>query len=150
MKLRDRNHGQDGHTGVGHGEEAGTDTVSELAGVPEDGPGGHEVGVPRDEGGEGAGRAGLEVHDPLAVEAGVGAAVVGQAGEEVEELEVGGEAELDLFQVQQLHDGGQVLVVLRPPFPVGQDEGPVNPGVSVPLLLPWVQLVRLGEPAGIQ
>ena len=150
MKLRDRNHGQDGHTGVGHGEEAGTDTVSELAGVPEDGPGGHEVGVPRDEGGEGAGCAGLEVHDPLTVEAGVGAAVVGQAGEEVEELEVGGEAELDLFQVQQLHDGGQVLVVLRPPFPVGQDEGPVNPGVSVPLLLPWVQLVRLGEPAGIQ
>ena len=149
MKFRNGDDRQDGHPGVGHGEQAGADAVSELRGVLENGPGGHEVGVPCDEGGEGAGRAGLQVHDPLTVEAGVGAAVGGQAGEEVEQLQVGGEAELNLLEVQKLDDGGQVAVVLRPPLTMGQDEGPVDPRVLLALLLPRGKLVRLREPAGI-
>ena len=148
MELRNGDHRQDGHPGVGHGEQAGTDAVCELPGVLEDGPSGHEVGVLVDEGGEGAGRAGLQVHDPLTVEAGVGAAVGGQAGEQVEQLEIGREAELDLLKVEQLDDGCKVTVQLAPPFPVGQDQGPIDPGVPLPLLLPGVQLVRLREPAG--
>ena len=146
MELRDGDDTEDGHAGVRHGHQARSDTVGKLGHVSLDGPSLLVAGVLLDDPREGARKAWLEAHGALAVYAGVSSGVAREPKEEVQQLEVGGKSELDLLEVEELDDGTEVGVVLRPPLTMGQDQSPVDPGVPLTLLLPGLQLFRLCKP----
>ena len=134
------------HSGVRYREQAWLDAVLVVSHGGLLGPRRHIGRTVEDDGGEGAGDAGLQRHAPLAEQAGVGAVVAREAEQHVEELEVRGQGELDGLEVHQLHDGSEVVVRLRPSLAVGQHQDPVDTGVELALLLALAGVLGRGEP----
>ena len=121
--------------GIRDKDEAGLHTVLVVGHRGLDGARRDVIGAVQDQGGKGAGLAGLEVHQALAEQTGVSSGVGGQAEDDVEELQVRGQRELDLFEIHQLDDGTQVVVRLGPALAMGQNQDTVDPRVELSFLL---------------
>ena len=90
------------HTGVRYWEETRLDAVLVVGGLL--GPRCDVRRAVHDEGGERPGHAARERHGALAEQAGEGAVVAREAEQHIEQLQVGGQRELDGLEVHELHN----------------------------------------------
>ena len=150
MQLGDRDDAKDGGTRIRYTHQTRPDTVGKLRHILLDSTSSLVVSMVRDDASEGAGHAGLQGHGALAVQAGPSTGVTGEAKEQVEQLEVRSQGKLNLLEVQELDNGPEVAMVLRPPLTMGQDQGSVYTSVPLPLLFTWSEVLWIRKPGNVK